>query len=376
MRPDLEAPHTTLAVLLQGHQIFALRYGIEPEAFCKHASIPRDAVTSPDAEVPYEWLLASWKSLIELLPRVDVGIEIGLFWTLDRLGALGEAARHVPSSVDLLHLVARLSQVTDTARSGSPLRVEEAGDVIRFVVPSSTWVDVVERPEALSFFLVAQLRLRHGDRLSPLRAEFDYDRERLRQRYETFFGCEVRFGCAETRLVFAREPLETPVPGASAEAYDHCAAYVERVLARTPERALTTHVRRAIASELSHGTLDQTSIARSLGMSSRSLQRKLTAAGVSYRALENEHRRLVAERLLSTTEQGVSEVAAASGYSDAQSFLRAFRRWTGSTPAEFRRARQRAARPTTASDRPARDTHASAAVEPHRGARTDPATRR
>ena len=73
-------------------------------------------------------------------------------------------------------------------------------------------------------------------------------------------------------------------------------------------------------------------------MSPRTLRRKLTEAGTSYRALQDEVRQALAEELLSTGALTVSDVALRLGYAEAASFIRAFKRWTGRTPSAYLRA--------------------------------------
>ena len=332
-----EAPRTTLAALLLGHQVFALRYGIEPEVLCEHAEVPIDALTHPYQPVPFAWLLRFWRSLVALLPEVDVGIEVGLFWTLDRLGAIGELARHHSSALAMLRTGERAMRLFELARIHRPARIEETADTVTIAIPQPTWEDVTERMEALVFFLVGQLRAYPPAGGPLMAAHFGYRRDTLRDRYHAFFDCELHFDCEETRLVFARAPLQAPNPHASEASFAYYAAYLERVLVGNLTPTFLGQVERAIAKLLEGGGLSQGEVARALGLSLRSLQRKLDQANTSFRELVAAQRSARAIRLLTTTDRSIGQVAMATGYSDLPSFLRAFRRWTGRTPGEFRR---------------------------------------
>jgi len=78
-------------------------------------------------------------------------------------------------------------------------------------------------------------------------------------------------------------------------------------------------------------------VAEELGLNLRSLRRKLEAEGSSFRLLQDEARRQLAEQLLTSTDMKVEELAFHLGYSDAASFTRAFRRWHERSPGEYRK---------------------------------------
>jgi len=102
-------------------------------------------------------------------------------------------------------------------------------------------------------------------------------------------------------------------------------------------------VRRVVSAALGERHPKVQVVARSLGMSSRTLQRRLSAAGLTYASLVAQTRADMARRLLSRPTPRIGDVARAIGYSDAGHFTRAFQRWTGLTPREFRRLGRRSA---------------------------------
>jgi AraC-like DNA-binding protein len=90
---------------------------------------------------------------------------------------------------------------------------------------------------------------------------------------------------------------------------------------------------------MSRGPVVLSELARRLGMSGRTLQRRLVEEGTTYRAVIDEVRRGWAEQLLGEARASSGEVAALLGFADVPAFHRAFVRWTGMTPASFRRRR-------------------------------------
>ena len=103
------------------------------------------------------------------------------------------------------------------------------------------------------------------------------------------------------------------------------------------ERDFGRQVRTIVARLLPEGPPDIRAIAAAMRTSARTLQRRLHGAGLTYAGLVQDARREAASRLLATSDQTVGDVARLLGYSDPAHFARAFQRWTGLTPREFRR---------------------------------------
>jgi AraC-like DNA-binding protein len=152
------------------------------------------------------------------------------------------------------------------------------------------------------------------------------------------FGCLVRFGAHADAVHFSGRTLATPTRLADDGLSSFLLAKLDEVHERAAERPVVMKVRSAIADALANGAPQKAEIARRLGMSERTLQRRLTEEGESFQALATQVRREVAESLLSTTRHSLSEVAFLTGFSDQSACQRAFKSWTGTTPLSFRQA--------------------------------------
>jgi AraC-like DNA-binding protein len=158
-----------------------------------------------------------------------------------------------------------------------------------------------------------------------------------RRTYEAFFlGTQVAFGCDRTELVFPRAYLELRLPCANAVTRSSLARCATELLASTPAPpSLLDRVRACVDDALVEGTPEVAAVARRLGTTSRTLQRKLRAERTSFGALVDEARRDLAVHLVSHGEP-VAAVASRVGFEDASAFARAFRRWTAMSPTELR----------------------------------------
>ena len=110
----------------------------------------------------------------------------------------------------------------------------------------------------------------------------------------------------------------------------------ERELAAIVDAGLPTRVRTAVAARLDRGAPLPT-VAKELRMSTRTLKRKLADRGTTFSAIVDDLRRQRALLLLDDRALSIAEVAAAVGYTELANFTRAFRRWTGTTPAAHRK---------------------------------------
>jgi AraC-like DNA-binding protein len=156
-------------------------------------------------------------------------------------------------------------------------------------------------------------------------------------RHRAFFDAPVRFGADYTELLLSREVLDTPLTSADPNLLAILVPTAEATLSRESvgARPLTDQVRRALRSALSHDEAQLETVAKRLGMTGRSLQRRLKDEGTVFQALRDELRRDLADRYLG---QGMSfaEISFLLGFSEPSAFFRAFKRWTGLTPFERR----------------------------------------
>ncbi len=150
--------------------------------------------------------------------------------------------------------------------------------------------------------------------------------------------CPVQFDAEEDSVTFAQSLLATrlrqpdPLLRKTLEAH----ALSQLALLDT-DTDLTSKVKQSIQKQLAEGITRQDMVAEDLGMTSRTLQRKLSQEGVSYQKLLDEVRQQMAEDYLQNTDMSIPDIALRLGYSETTSFHRKFKAATGKTPGDFRR---------------------------------------
>ncbi len=176
---------------------------------------------------------------------------------------------------------------------------------------------------------------------TPLRVEFMHGAPSNNEHQETHFQCPIIYGAKRDALIVDGAALIAPNllgDGSIAAFFD---THLDRELEDVPTPlGLANDVLEAIREVLSEGVPTLAQTAMRLGMSSRTLQRRLSTDNQAYQELVVEARKSLAQGLLTNTDYALAEVAFLTGFSDQSTFTRAFKRWSGKTPAGYRQATQ------------------------------------
>lgn len=160
--------------------------------------------------------------------------------------------------------------------------------------------------------------------------------------FARFFQVPVTFGAERGAIVYPSAALTSPMLHADPELTRILARQAASELATLPPDAdVVVRVRAHLARELEQSTSELADVARSLGMSDRTLRRRLREAGTGYRELLDQVRREQALALADQGEVSVTALGIMTGFRDSAAFARAFRRWTGRAPSDYLLARQR-----------------------------------
>jgi AraC-like DNA-binding protein len=151
------------------------------------------------------------------------------------------------------------------------------------------------------------------------------------------FGCDLKFDAPFDLLVFEETALALPLVTHNAQLLALLVPGLEAALERDGSpRTLADDVRSALGQKICGERPAVEKVAKALGMSPRTLQRRLGELGTSYQKLLDDVRHRTARRLLAKTDLGPGEVAFLLGFEELNSFTRAFHSWEGTTPARWR----------------------------------------
>lgn len=155
--------------------------------------------------------------------------------------------------------------------------------------------------------------------------------------HRAYFECPIRFGAPCNAIILRSSDLDRPFPGHNAEFLDLLTPALAAALGELRvDTTVGEQVKVVLKRTLASGRPEVADVARDLGMSERTLQRRITDEGATFRALLAEARQELGRRLLSDSSMSVDEVACLLGYQDTSSFYRGFKEWEGVTPNHWR----------------------------------------
>ncbi len=284
-------------------------------------------------------------AFFELLERIadavehgrSVPIRMGAAMRCDDYGAFGLAFKSAP---DLLGSYRRVERYGKVVTSIANFRVELADDKVSFeVIPG--------RDPRLGLTMTNELAVAAATAISrevstagfaPAAVYFSAPRPGDTAARDAHFQCPVHDRASRDAIVISLETARRPNRLADDGLSRFFEAHLDRELSAfdDPTR-LDRRVLDQIGSVLSEGVPTLAEVAERLGMSSRTLQRRLSDAGLAYQDLVTEARKSLCENLLRRTDYALAEIAFLTGFSDQSTFSRAFKRWHGQTPASYRR---------------------------------------
>lgn len=155
--------------------------------------------------------------------------------------------------------------------------------------------------------------------------------------HERLLGCEVEYDAAATEIILTRETWDTPVHNADAGLVEMLERQADEIIGQLPTATtLVDDVRREVRSAMAGGDQGVDVVAERLGMSARTLQRRLSSDGLSFASIVDEVRLETAKLALADLSLSLAEVSFYVGFEEQSSFSRAFKRWTGMSPRQYR----------------------------------------
>jgi len=293
--------------------------------------MPRDL----EARIPAAAALAMLDGAVALTRDPDLGLRAALeaeAGEYDLLEYLACSATSIAESVPLLARYARL------LNDGLDIALERVDGraVLRF--ESRVPLNRAAADFQLASFYRGFLREPPGDPAEVWLMHGEPADRALSER--AFAGALLRFSAPHDAIVFDAALVDQHVPKPDRKLHELLRRLAEERVSELPmAEPVTQLVRERLAAELANGDPSAEHIAAELHMSRRTLVRRLELEGTRFKTILDDLRFGIARRYLAIDRIGVSEVAALLGFADAPAFTRAFRRWSGQSPSEYRRSR-------------------------------------
>jgi AraC-like DNA-binding protein len=316
---------------------FAAHAGVPPPELLCAAGLDPAVLADPDTYLLQAEEMRLWDEAVRLTGDQDFGLHL-IEWVagfpLDHFDVLSFAVRSSPTLSEGYQLAGRYIRLI---HDGVYLSLEEDGDVAR-LVHGHTPEQIGPRQPVEGMLALAVLHGRLGiGELVPRAVCFAHARPDRVSEQERFFRGPVHYGCPRNELVLDRALLDRPQRHADQRLLALLDRQLGALLSGLPEsRRFRDLVVRHMMEELPQREPVVAATAAKLRMSTRSLQRRLQSEGTSFAEVLSDLRRDRALHYLKDRRISIGEAAFLLGFLDVTAFHRAFKRWTGSTPAEYR----------------------------------------
>jgi AraC-like DNA-binding protein len=311
--------------------------GVKVETLYDTVNLDASLLEDPDSRIPFAQLVALYEKAAELTGDDNFGLHIGESVALSAFDVVGYCALN---SSTLGADFARVTRYHSIWTDGALFTLESSGETSA-VVYSYVDTSIAEHRQDSEMTLSTVTTLCRNvatPDFAPSVVEFQHEPPADTFDQRRVFNCPVKFGAPRNRLLFPTSFLSMPIAKADASLCAVLDRHAEELLAKYPPRdSLIDRVRSLITAEFRGGEPSLERIADNLGLTPRTLQRKLQELGTSYNDVLDQMRRQLAMRYLREPQMAICEVAYLLGFSESSSFHRAFKRWTGVTPKEFRK---------------------------------------
>ena len=310
-------------------------HGIDPQQFLRELGVRPEILRDVQARLPSRLVDLAFAKAAALIPDPAFALRAAECWHPSNLGTMGYAwlsSRTLHTGLKRLERFARIlgekfSYHVIEEPGGLRLRYDHGrGEApIGHLITDFTLAILLDmcRTNFGNQLTIAELHLRRPEPANPAP-------------WREFFGCAIQFDAAEDSFLLDHATADKPLPSANIPLANTFDAILTKQLAEFFQDDILSRSKVYLLRELTSGPPPAQQTAMALGMSQRTLQRKLGESGLTYQAMLDETRHELARRYLDDRSKTVTEIAFLLGFSEQSAFTRAFRRWSGMAPSAYR----------------------------------------
>lgn len=319
--------------------MFSARNPNDIKTICGTGNIETEDLEKADYKLTLDQNCAIMDAALTISGDEYLGLHIGEKTTPSILGVTGHL---MESSKDVLSALQNLQQFTSAFTRLYKFHLEVKGEeVFYYCEPIEVWNDMspdtARHSVDISFAAALHiLRLMTGQIFQPLKVLYRYPRILNVEEHEKILRCRPLFNQDCNCIVFSLKDVLFPIVGYNKELNAILKNILETELKQNAQTSFSDQVKQLILKNYQFTIPSLEDIAAILHITPRTLQRKLQEENTSFRALEDAIKIEIASNLLTSPAISITEIAYKLGYTDPKSFQRAFRRWTGKTPGDYR----------------------------------------
>ncbi|MEM9628098.1 MAG: AraC family transcriptional regulator [Pseudomonadota bacterium] len=311
---------------------------IDQPGLLRSVGLDPDAALNPKvmvADTAYYDLL---ERIAEKIDVTDLPLRTGATMRCDDYGALGLAFKAAPT----LHgSFARVARYALLWTSVVEYELQPASDATWFFLHRAGARRLglrLSNEATLASAAAISQEVAPDGAFSPLEVHLKHPAPPEIKHHEAYFGCPVIFGSDRDALLISKESMDRANRLGDQGITQFLIGHLDRELSEVAGMmSITDQTKDVIARSLSEGLPKMDEVSKRLGLSARSLHRRLADRGLTFQALAEDTRRELAEGLLRDERYSLAEIAFLTGFSEQSAFNRAFKRWAGDTPSSYRK---------------------------------------
>ena len=309
-------------------------YGIDPDPVFREMGINPAKLDDPNTRFNYVTIDNLWKRMAELSGDQCMGLKAANFWHPSFYGALGYAWL---TSSTLRTAMTRYQRYIRILTEGAELHLEDTDAGLKVVLDyHAISQQLPTRTDSFFSYTTEMCRANRGSAFNPVSVSLKHPAPDCASEFFAYFHCPVIFDADENSLTMSFEDADMKLAGSN----PHLALLNDQVmiqyLADLDKSDTVSRVKAAMLEQLPSGNLTESSVAEALHISTRTLQRQLQEKNTSFKLILNEVRTELADKYIRNNQLSLTEISFLLGFSEMSSFSRAFKRWTGETPSQYR----------------------------------------
>jgi len=307
---------------------------INPEPLYKKAGIKPELLLSPNARVSINKVDTLWGQAAKVIKDPCFAIDMAEFWHPSNMGALGYAwmasstlRRGFNRAVRYIHVVTEDLDL-DVADTPAGLKVSVDLENSIFTLP--------QHHDLILTIIMHMCRFNFGEELVPTEVKLAHPEPVCSKKITDYFNAEVQFDTEQTSITLARADVDKVLPSGNKQIALMHDEMLMRYLVEIKKGDIVQQVQSIILENLPDGQVTDRLVASELNLSERSMQRRLKEHKTTFRFLLDGVREMVAKQYIENPMNRMSDIAFLLGFSEQSAFSRAFKKWTGKSPLEYR----------------------------------------
>lgn len=316
-----------------------LKMGLDVDTVFSRLGITAELLSDRHVRTPHAAQVLFWRVLEEVSGDRDIGLHLGENMPVYKGQVLQYLFLSSPTFGDGLERALNYQRLlSDASQATAGLDGDQA--YVHVDSSSDETGSLRHLNECLTLGLIHFFRYVTDGEFHPAEICFSHETPAGTEEHARLFACPVRFGQQDNRIVFSRQLLDLPSSHAEPELLQLHEKAASEQIARLERQDIVSQVYRIFGEILETAQVSLEEVADRLDIKARTLRSRLAEAGTNFNQLLADYRCNLAKRLLAGTDESIDEIVYLTGFSEPSTFYRAFKRWTGQTPVEYRNARR------------------------------------